>query len=137
TEDLLLAITRDRECAAMFMFEHAGIRADELAARLNGEERHDGMTTPQAKKLSDSAIGLLCAAVGEADRLKDRHVGTEHVALALARTNGSAAADLLKNLGFTPDRADAAMREWIKQGMPRRRLRVPAWLARVPLGSLV
>src|SRR5947207_8114271 len=91
TQDLLLAITRDRECAAMFMFEHAGVRADELAARLNGEARHDGASTPRAKKLSDAAIGVLCAAVAEADRLKDRHVGTEHVALALARTNGCAA----------------------------------------------
>jgi hypothetical protein len=138
TEDVLLAITKDPECAAVFMFEHAGVPLHRLRDRLNGSGPHepDGSPVAQAKKLSETAIGVLSAAVREADRLNHRHVGTEHVALAFARSDASGAADVLKSLGFTSDRAETAMRAWVAQGMPRRRMiHMPGWLARMPLGT--
>src|SRR5436190_1338374 len=67
----------------------------------------------RASRLSESATVLLNAAVCEADLHNDPHVGTEHIVLALARASGSGAATTLRDLGFTPDRAEAALRAWI------------------------
>jgi cytochrome P450 len=76
-------------------------------------------------------------AAGEADRWKHAHVGTEHVALALTIAHQNGAGELLREMGFTPERAEAGLRQWLADGMPRRRNGegVPAvgrWLGRLP-----
>ena len=53
-------------------------------------------------------MDVINAAVAEADRLKHLKVGTQHLALALARSH-----KLLGELGFTHDCAEAALREVI------------------------
>src|SRR3954469_6730543 len=64
TEDLLLAITRDPECAAMFMFEHAGVPASELARRLDSDVNRDanGDVTAGANGANGGATGSASAA---------------------------------------------------------------------------
>jgi len=79
---------------------------------------------------------VLDVAVAEADRRGDRHVGTEHVALSLTRVNGNAPAALLKELGFTHERASAALRVWHRRGMPRQRGSIGAIFARPVLRTI-
>src|SRR5688572_21885309 len=101
------------------MFEDAGVAPQRLIERL--EVKTSAATTPRAQSFDDNALQVLKSAVAEADRRGDRHVGTEHIALALSRSNGTLASQALAELGFTPDRAEAALRKWIRLGMPRRR----------------
>ena len=148
--DLLRAIARDPECAAAFMLEHAGIAPAALTEHLHAASAPGhGAVRQRALRLSPDAMRILETARDEADRWKHRHVGTEHIALALTRQNGSGAGALLVQLGFTPARAEAALRAWYAQGMPRRRhgldraaIASPAlrtalaplrWLARYPV----
>ncbi|HEV2294485.1 MAG TPA: cytochrome P450 [Tepidisphaeraceae bacterium] len=131
-EHLLLAIARDPQCAAVFMFEQAGIAPAKLIEQLptNG----DGAPRPErATRFSSAALHVLDVAVAEADRRDDRHVGTEHVALALARVNANPSAALLKELGFTHERGDAALKSWHRRGMPRQRTKFAAAVFATPI----
>jgi cytochrome P450 len=134
-EHLLAAIVQDPQCAAQFMFEQSGIAPAALLERLGAGG--DAPPRPsRAERFSSGALHVLDVAVAEADRRGDRHVGTEHVALALARTNGSASSTGLKELGFTHERGDAALKTWHRRGMPRQRGAVGAIFARPVLRTL-
>src|SRR5215204_4812425 len=89
TEHLLAAMAKDDACAAHFMFEEAGIAPTTLLERLQIAAADDlqAPAPERAAKLSSAAMHVLDVAVAEADRVGDRHVGTEHVALALCLTN--------------------------------------------------
>ncbi|MDQ3440712.1 MAG: cytochrome P450, partial [Planctomycetota bacterium] len=132
-EHLVAAFVQDPECAAPFMFEHSGIATAVLLDRL----ATNGAAPPRperATRFSSAAMHVLDVAVAEADRRRDRHVGTEHIALALARTNGSVSSTVLKELGFTHERGLAALKAWHRQGMPRQRGAVGFLFARPVLG---
>lgn len=136
-EDLLIAIARDPMCAAIYMFEQAGISPQTILQRLNATPDRPG---GRADRFDAAAMQLLANAQTEADRLRDPHVGTEHIALALAHTNGTPSSQLLNELGFTSEGAEAALRKWIRAGMPRRRspferAAAPRWYMR-PIAAL-
>jgi cytochrome P450 len=122
-EHLLTTICRDRESAACFVFEHAGLSRSDLLERIlsiaptGGEAEH----RQRAASLSSAVLHVLDVATGEADRLKHRHVGTEHVALALPLVNHNGASNLLRALNFTHEKAAAGVKRWFEKGMPRQR----------------
>ena len=128
-EHLVIAMTKDPACAGVFVLEHAGVEPRKLRERLqsgteapgsaNGTDRVTGKWSERAQRLSSSALHVLDIAVAEADKLGDRHVGTEHIALSLSLINGNLAAGALKEMGFTHERGVAAVRAWHHQGMPR------------------
>src|SRR5688500_6556511 len=120
-EHVLLAVARDPESAAAFMFEHAGVSPADIEKELEVKSPRGDTVRQRAPRLSESALRLLEASQAQADQWKHRHVGTEHIALALTQTNGTDAAALLARQGFTHERAEAALRAWYAQGMPRRR----------------
>lgn len=122
-EHVLLAVARDPESAAAFMFEHAGVPPAEIEKALDQTSPRGATIRQRAPRLSESAMRLLEASQAAADAWKHRHVGTEHIALALTQNNGAdaAAAALLARQGFTHDRAEQALRAWYAAGMPRRR----------------
>jgi len=120
-EHVLLAVARDPESAAAFMLEQAGVAPAEIANELDQISPRGDVVRQRAARLSQSALRLLETAQAQADAWKHRHVGTEHIALALTQTNGTDAAALLARRNFTHDRAAAALRTWYAQGMPRRR----------------
>jgi hypothetical protein len=103
------------------MFEHAGVSPADLEKELDEKSPRGDAVRQRAARLSESAMRLLEASQAQADAWKHRHVGTEHIALALTQTNGTEAAALLAQQGFTHERAEAALRAWYAQGMPRRR----------------
>ena len=120
-EHLLLSITRDPESAATFMLEHAGVAPATIERQLEESSPRGQTIRQRAPRFSDAALRVLEASQAQADAWKHRHVGTEHIALALTQTNGTDAAATLAREGFTHDRAQAAIRAWYAQGMPRRR----------------
>src|SRR4051812_32875692 len=71
-QHLLAAMASDPESAASFMFEHAGIAPAKLLEQLQSQSTD---SLPQrAGKFSPDAMHVLDVAVGEANRLRDRHV---------------------------------------------------------------
>src|SRR5947207_407958 len=98
-EDLFVAMAKDPACAAVFMFDHAGIRTAELAETISRNANTQMPARQRASRLSPAALHVLDVAVGEADRHHHAHVGTEHVALALAQINSFAAAGALHERG--------------------------------------
>jgi cytochrome P450 len=129
-EHLLLSIAADPESAAAFMFEDARIARQRIVEAMQRAASSRRAPIQRAARFSPEAMHLLDIAVDQADRREDLHVGTEHVALALCMVNGSAAADTVRSLGFTRDKADAALRRWIARGMPRRRGRLDSIIPR-------
>ena len=130
-EHLLSAVCQDAESAAVFVLDRSGLaRSAVLDAVVVPTGPHHQQ---KASRLSSAALHVLDVATGEADRHGDAHVGTEHVALALAVTRDPAA-ELLRRMGFTPERAESGLRQWRAEGMPRRRAAGPVvgWLHRLP-----
>src|SRR5437762_4491795 len=136
-EHLLIAIASDPESAAAFIFEHAGVPPKQLLERLGKSMRIEHDPRPRAMRFSLAALHVLNAALAEADRLGDSHVGTEHVALALASVNNNLASKTLADFGISHARADAAARAWVEQGMPRRRAPISRTLSRFKAGRAI
>src|SRR5688572_31456708 len=132
-EHLLAAIASDPESAAAYMFEQSGVAPNAVLQQLRTNGEAPQRRPERAARFSASALHVLDVAAGEAERLKRRHVGTEHVALALAIRSDLPAGQLLQQLGFSRDRADAAMQKWIRDGMPRQRRGLDRLAVRSPL----
>jgi cytochrome P450 len=132
-EHLLLAICRDGESAAWFVFEHAGISRSLLMEHLEQVAPTGSLLLQRAARMSSAALHLFDVAGGEADRLNHRHIGTEHIALAITLVNHNATGDFLKARGFTHAAAERAVGQWFIDGMPRKRSAVSErWLSRLP-----
>jgi cytochrome P450 len=120
-EHLLLAIATDREAAACFLFEHAGVPRETLVDELHAlaPVSASAPIRQRAERLSSITMHVLDVAAGEADRRGDDHVGTEHVALALALLDHNPASVLLRKHGFTHELAVEGLDRWRAEGMPR------------------
>jgi len=103
TEHLLLGLLReDRALAKWFPGESSvepGIRT-EIEGQITQRER---ISTAVEVPLTEECAKVLKLAGEEADRLGHRHVGTEHVLVALIRVEGSLAAKLLRKRGLKPE----------------------------------
>jgi ATP-dependent Clp protease ATP-binding subunit ClpC len=103
TEHLLLGLLReDRALAKWFPGESSvepGIRT-EIEGKITQRER---ISTAVEVPLTEECRKVLKLAGEEADRLGHRHVGTEHVLVALIRVEGSLAAKLLRKRGLKPE----------------------------------
>ena len=103
TEHLLLGLLReDRALAKWFPGESSvepGIRT-EIEGQITQRER---ISTAVEVPLTEECRKVLKLAGEEADRLGHRHVGTEHVLVALIRVEGSLAAKLLRKRGLKPE----------------------------------
>ncbi|CAN5408494.1 hypothetical protein BH10PLA1_BH10PLA1_15620 [soil metagenome] len=128
-EHLVLAVCGDRECAGVFVLEQCSVPIAALAEQVEAiAPRGKSRIGERATKLGASILHLIDVAVGQADRLKHAHVGTEHVIVALTHLPQSPAGKLLAESGVTSKLADAAVRRWIAAGMPRNR-GVMSWTA--------
>jgi len=103
TEHLLLGLLReDRALAKWFPGENSvepRIRT-EIEGQITQRER---ISTAVEVPLTEECRKVLNLAGEEADRLGHRHVGTEHVLVALIRVEGSLAAKLLRKRGLKPE----------------------------------
>jgi len=118
-EDLLAVIADDRESAGAYLLEQCGVDIGRILHR--AEPAIGPLPAQRADRLDRSAIRILRSASAEATRLCHDHVGTEHVIAALALAGDLEVGRKLNDAGMTPANAEAAIRRWIADGMPRRR----------------
>jgi pimeloyl-[acyl-carrier protein] synthase len=119
-DDLLTVIVRDRESAGAYVLEQCGVPADR-AIPADAAILPAGSPKSRALRLDPSAMRILQAAALEATRLNHDHIGTEHIIAALAKATDLETGKRLFDAGLTPAHAEAAMRRWLAEGMPRRR----------------
>jgi len=102
TEHLLIGLIEEEGGVAGRVLREMGlesVRVREMVMRLTGE----GQGLPGEKiELSNDTQQVLEFAVEEARRLGHHYIGTEHLLLALVRTEGTAM-ETLRRLGVTPD----------------------------------
>jgi ATP-dependent Clp protease ATP-binding subunit ClpC len=102
TEHLLVGLIEEEGGVAGRVLREMGLesqRVREMVLRLTGE----GKNPPGEKiELSNDTQQVLEFAVDEARRLGHHYIGTEHLLLALVRTEGTAM-EALRRLGVTPD----------------------------------
>jgi cytochrome P450 len=132
-EHLLLAIARDPECAAAFMLQRCGVFPQQIVTEIEPALSNGTARVQRAASISSPTMHLLDVAVGEADRLGDQHIGTEHVALALTRINSNVASQVLSRLDFTSNSAQTALTAWRREGMPRQRRGLSRLTLRSPI----
>jgi ATP-dependent Clp protease ATP-binding subunit ClpC len=100
TEHLLLGILReDTTLADQFFPENASVDSIRKQVETNSSRRKQRVPANADRPLSDEAKRSLAFATEEADRLGDKHIGTEHLFLGVLRTEKSFAARLLNDLG--------------------------------------
>lgn len=115
TEHLLLGLLRED---IALMHRYAGYIQSSAEIRTDIERairRGDPMPTSVEVPLSTAGKRVLNFAGEEADRLGHRHIGTEHILLALFRLPDSLAAKVLLARGLKPD----VIREQMTAGQPR------------------
>jgi ATP-dependent Clp protease ATP-binding subunit ClpC len=104
TEHLLLGLVHEGEGMAAQVLEGAGLTLDrsrQAVEQLVDVGRHASgghiPFTPRAK----TALEL---SLREAMRVKDRHIGTQHLLLGLLQEGGGVAIQVIERLGADPDR---------------------------------
>ncbi|MEL3907372.1 MAG: ATP-dependent chaperone ClpB [Treponema sp.] len=112
TEHLLYTLLEQKEGIVPPLIEKIGVPAervlDELDVRLDKKPRVTGQS---AQVYMSPLLAKLCAhAEKEAASLKDEYVSTEHLLLALAKSD-DAAGELLRNQGITYNAVLASLKE--------------------------
>ncbi len=116
TEHILLALIEQPNGAVPQILENLKISSDALIERLDstlkaspkasifGGGAGQIFITPRVKRIIDLANG-------EASRLKDEYISTEHLFLAILSERSTPAARMLENAGITRDRVMEAVRD--------------------------
>ena len=103
-EHLLLGLLRDDKELTQRLFTDPRQAVESI--RKNIEARmsiRDKVSVSVDLPLSQGAKQVLSYAADESDRRSDRHIGTEHLLLALIRQEKSLAAQLLREFGVTAE----------------------------------
>ena len=116
TEHILLALIEQPNGTVPQILENLNVSADALIERLDlalkgspkanifGGGAGQIFITPRVKRIIDLANG-------EASRLKDEYISTEHLFLAIMSERNTPAARMLENAGITRDRVMGAIKE--------------------------
>jgi ATP-dependent Clp protease ATP-binding subunit ClpC len=101
SEHVLLGLLReDRQLTNRFFRSHAAIES--IRKQIEGRtEIRDKISTSVDLPLSQECKRVLAYAAEEAERLKHKHIGTEHLLLGLLREEKSFAAELLRERGLS------------------------------------
>jgi hypothetical protein len=102
TEHLLLGLLREDTALARRFLGPTSVAVDirsEIERQITLRER---ISTSVEMPLTDECKKVLNLAVEESERFGHRHIGTEHVLVAMLRVEGSLAARLLRERGLKP-----------------------------------
>ncbi|HKS73789.1 MAG TPA: Clp protease N-terminal domain-containing protein [Terriglobales bacterium] len=100
TEHLLLGVLREDERIA----QHLKIASTEaIRSQIAARGVRERVSATIDLPLTDESKGVLKYAMEEADQLKHKHIGPEHLLLGLAREKKSFAAKLLRENGFNAE----------------------------------
>jgi ATP-dependent Clp protease ATP-binding subunit ClpA len=120
SEHLLLGLVREAKMLAMRFFR--GTSADEIYKQV---ELHtivrEKTATSVDLPLTNECKRILAYAADEAEKLGQKHIGTEHRLLGILREEESFAAQLVRQSGCTLDE----VREWLKLELYQDRQRTP------------
>jgi ATP-dependent Clp protease ATP-binding subunit ClpC len=122
TEHLLLGLTlEDKNLTNRFLRNHSSIESirKEIEGRITVRE---SVPTPNYFRLSNECKQILAYAVEESERLKHRHIGTEHVLLGILREEKCVAAEILHERGL---RLNAIREELARSSVQRKSGVVP------------
>jgi ATP-dependent Clp protease ATP-binding subunit ClpA len=110
TEHLLLGVLRE----SAELREYLKVDRTELESRLRSEAVAARTATTTDIPLDDLSKGALAHAAEEAERLKHRHIGSEHLLLGIMREERGRGARVLRELGAAP--VDEVRKEIIEAG---------------------
>jgi ATP-dependent Clp protease ATP-binding subunit ClpC len=133
TEYLPLGLLREDRALLSRLAGPTSIAADirtEIESQITQRER---ISTSVGVRLTNECKKVLTLAAEEADRLRHRHVGTEHVQVAILGVEGSLAARFLRERGLKPE----AIREQLAKTPVSVSLRAPAEPSRGAIATLV
>jgi ATP-dependent Clp protease ATP-binding subunit ClpC len=122
TEHLLLGLTlEDKNLTNRFLRNHSSIESirKEIEGRITVRER---VSTPNYFPLSNECNRILAYAAEEAESLKHRHIGTEHLLLGILREEKCVGAETLHGCGL---RLNAIREELARSVMARKSDVVP------------
>jgi ATP-dependent Clp protease ATP-binding subunit ClpA len=103
TEHLLLGLLREDPGLRTQFLGPTNVSADIRTEIERHIARRERISTSVEMPLTEECRKVLKLAAEESDRLGHRHIGTEHVLVALLRVEGSFAARLLRERGLKPD----------------------------------
>jgi ATP-dependent Clp protease ATP-binding subunit ClpB len=103
-EHVLAALLQQREGIVGPILAKLGARADAVQGQVDGElERMPKVRGGNGQYLGERLRATFERAQGEAERLKDEYVSTEHLLIAIAQDRDGAAGRALAAAGVTPD----------------------------------
>jgi uncharacterized protein YbbC (DUF1343 family) len=109
-EHVLLGITREDQRLLRRILPNGKSDIGSIRSRLGQHvQRRPFIPTSVELPLADTTKLTLHLAHEESNRLGDRHIGTEHMLLALLQLEGSPAAQVLRELGLQPESARAGV----------------------------
>ena len=109
-EHLLLAVAADSQNSGAIVLNRCGIDLDQLRIRVDKIAPTNGTSRPRAASVGPSILQVLDAAAAESARLRQGHVGTEHIAIALAKLDQLEVSRLLRGMGLNSAAAEEAIR---------------------------
>lgn len=121
TEHLLLGLVREENSVACRVLRGLGVEGDKVRSSVEeisgqGERRVVGRPS-----LTQPTKRIIERAVGEARKMGNNYVGTEHLLLSLVEEGEGIAADILRNLGITSERVRSQTDQLVAQGRPSAR----------------
>jgi hypothetical protein len=102
TEHLLLGLLREDPVLCRDFLGPTSIATDIRAEIESQITRRERISTSVEMPLTEECKKVLKLAAEESERLAHRHIGTEHVLIALLRVEGSRAGRLLRERGLNP-----------------------------------
>ncbi|MEM8717739.1 MAG: Clp protease N-terminal domain-containing protein [Cyanobacteria bacterium P01_G01_bin.39] len=114
TEQLLLGLLMEEHGIASQVLRRAGVKLDPIKQAIEdyigyGKDREEQICfTPRTKRVIEIALK-------QAQKLKQREIGTEHLLLALLREGKGLGIQVLKDLGFDCQTLEQQLRNVIQQ----------------------
>jgi len=121
TEHLLLGLLREDPVLCRQFLGPTSVAAEIRTAIEGRITRRERISTSVEMPLTEESKKALKLAAEESERLAHRHIGTEHILVALLRVEGSLAAQLLRERGLKPE----AIREQLAKAPGRVSAKAP------------
>ncbi len=121
TEHLLLGLVREENSVACRVLRSLGVEGDQVRSsveEISGQGERRVVGRPD---LTQPTKRIIERAVGEARKMGNNYVGTEHLLLSLVEEGEGIAADILRNFGITPERIRSQTDQLATQGRPSAR----------------
>ena len=115
TEHLLVGLTQEEGGVAGRVLRDLGLDQDrirEMIERLGGK----GESESKRLDLTPGVQQVLEMAIEEARQMGHHYIGTEHILLALVRSDQGLSGDVLKKLGVTPEQIRRQTRRVLQEG---------------------